>query len=257
MQVVGRDLPIDRLPPSLINQTLVQISDLHIGPVVDEAYMTRAMKRVSLLKADILAITGDFMTYDGDAQIERTVRVLQHLQRGRLATLAVLGNHDYGPGWSQPQVAQRLTRRLENLGIRVLRNTKFQIEGLWFVGIDDLWSPAFAPELVMPTVEPDRPAVVLCHNPDAADLPVWSGYRGWILCGHTHGGQCRPPFGSPPRLPVKNKRYAAGEIDLHDGRRLYVNRGLGYLRRVRFNVRPEITAFKLTRTQSPPFAPNT
>jgi predicted MPP superfamily phosphohydrolase len=28
---------------------------------------------------------------------------------------------------------------------------------------------------------------------------------------------------------------------------MYINRALGHLRRVRFNVRPEITAFRLTR----------
>ena len=48
-------------------------------------------------------------------------------------------------------------------------------------------------------------------------------------------------------LPVKNQRYTAGEFDLGDGRWLYINRGLGYLRRVRFNVRPEITVFDLQR----------
>jgi uncharacterized protein len=50
----------------------------------------------------------------------------------------------------------------------------------------------------------------------------------------------------PPLLPVRNKRYTAGEIPLADGRRLYINRGLGHLIQVRFNVRPEITSFRLT-----------
>jgi len=48
-------------------------------------------------------------------------------------------------------------------------------------------------------------------------------------------------------LPVKNTRYTAGAFELDGGRRLYINPGLGYLRRVRFNVRPEITAFRLIR----------
>lgn len=80
-------------------------------------------------------------------------------------------------------------------------------------------------------------------NPDAVARPIWSGYRGWILSGHTHGGQCKPPGFAPPLLPVANKRYTAGEFDLKDGRHLYINRGLGYLIRARFNARPEITAF--------------
>ena len=66
-----------------------------------------------------------------------------------------------------------------------------------------------------------------------------------MLAGHTHGGQCKPPFLRPPLLPVRNKRYSAGEIPLANGRRLYVNRGLGHLLRARINARPEITAFTL------------
>jgi predicted MPP superfamily phosphohydrolase len=70
-------------------------------------------------------------------------------------------------------------------------------------------------------------------------------FRGWVLAGHTHGGQCKPPFLPPPLLPVKNRRYVAGEYDIGPGRWMYINRGLGYLRRVRFNARPEITLFTL------------
>jgi hypothetical protein len=102
----------------------------------------------------------------------------------------------------------------------------------------------------LPKLPPDRPSLVLCHNPDAADRTIWAGYRGWILSGHTHGGQCKPPFCTPPFLPVNNHRYHAGEIDLGDGRRLYVNRALGYLKRVRFNARPEITVFTLCREEA-------
>lgn len=86
---------------------------------------------------------------------------------------------------------------------------------------------------------------MLCHNPDTLDVRPWAGYRGWILSGHTHGGQCKPPFLPPPLLPVQNRRYTAGEVLLDDGRRLYINRGLGHLLQVRFNVRPEITSFTL------------
>ena len=88
--------------------------------------------------------------------------------------------------------------------------------------------------------------MALSHNPDTADRPVWGGMRGWILAGHTHGGQCRPPFLPPPILPVRNKRYSSGAFDVGPGRTMYVNRGLGYMLRVRFNARPELTLFTLT-----------
>ena len=91
------------------------------------------------------------------------------------------------------------------------------------------------------------PTVVLCHNPDVSDEPMWSDLEGWILAGHTHGGQCKPPFLPPPILPVRNKRYTAGTFEVGRRRMLYINRGLGHLTRIRFNVRPEMTLFTLER----------
>ena len=122
--------------------------------------------------------------------------------------------------------------------------------GLTVAGVDDIWSPTCDPAAVTPTLDHAKPNLFLCHNPDAADRDVWAGYQGWILCGHTHGGQCKPPFLPPPVVPVSNRRYIAGEVDLYDGRRLYINRGLGHLRQVRFNVRPEITVFTLRREEA-------
>jgi predicted MPP superfamily phosphohydrolase len=92
-----------------------------------------------------------------------------------------------------------------------------------------------------------RPSLALVHNPDTADRPVWGNYKGWILCGHTHGGQCKPPFLPPPLLPVSNRLYQAGEYALAGGRRMYINRGLGHLLQARFHVRPEVTIFSLQR----------
>jgi predicted MPP superfamily phosphohydrolase len=46
-------------------------------------------------------------------------------------------------------------------------------------------------------------------------------------------------------LPVKNKRYSSGKIQISEGRTLYINRALGHLWQVRFNVRPEISIFEL------------
>jgi predicted MPP superfamily phosphohydrolase len=127
----------------------------------------------------------------------------------------------------------------------VLRNSILDVHGLQIAGIDDLWSGQLAPERVLPHLDRRGASIALCHNPDALDLPAWNGYSGWILAGHTHGGQCSAPWLGPPILPVHNKRYTSGEIALEDGRRLYINRGLGHLHRVRFNCRPEITVFAL------------
>jgi predicted MPP superfamily phosphohydrolase len=133
-------------------------------------------------------------------------------------------------------------------GVRVLRNASLDLDGLFVAGIDDPWGRAANPRKALAGWTPGTPSLVLNHNPDVLDWgPDWRGYDGWVLSGHTHGGQCRSPFLRPPILPVRNRRYTAGEIAVGDGRRVYISRGVGYTTQVRFNVRPEITLFTLRR----------
>lgn len=56
---------------------------------------------------------------------------------------------------------------------------------LTVVGVDDLWGTNFAPDSVLSSVDPATPTIVLSHNPDTLDLPIWNGYQGWVLSGHT------------------------------------------------------------------------
>ena len=131
--------------------------------------------------------------------------------------------------------------------MKILRNEIREVDGLQVIGLDDLWAGRFDVRKAIAGTDLSRPAIALSHNPDTADDPGWGDYSGWILAGHTHGGQCKPPFLPPPLLPVKNRRYTSGEFELTGGRRMYINRGVGHLLRVRINARPEVTLFQLTR----------
>ena len=245
VEVVRRSLPVVGLPDSLVGKRIVQISDVHAGPVVDQNYLLRSAESVAELRPDLLVLTGDFITLQSDDCVAKTLDFIRALPKPPLGRLAVLGNHDYGFYWRQQRVADLMTDELEALEVQVLRNATADVAGLQVAGIDDYFTRNFHPELAMAGLDFARPAITLVHNPDGVDRPGWGDYRGWILCGHTHGGQCKPPLLPPPFLPLENRRYVAGEYDLGDGRRLYVNRGLGYLHRVRFNCRPEITVFTL------------
>lgn len=247
LEFVRRDLPIESLPPGLIGRTLVQVSDLHCGPQVDDGYLIETFERIRALAPDIVVHTGDLVTASRIATEERLESVLRHFPRGRLGTAAVLGNHDYGWSWKYQKIAGLVEHAWQGLGATVLRNRVVEFGGLQLMGLEELWSERLSLPTALPQLDPARAALALCHNPDACDLPGWEGFRGWILAGHTHGGQCRPPFLPPPILPVINRRYTSGEFELSGGRRLYINRGVGHLWRVRFNVRPEVTVFRLTR----------
>jgi uncharacterized protein len=245
-EYVRLQLPIRNLPPALEGRSLVQLSDLHVGDRVSSEYLAGVFASVTRLNPDIVAYTGDFISYAGPGTLAQFQRLADRLPRGRLGTVAVLGNHDYGKGWRQGAVADAVSQMLSKAGCVVLRNEVTDVHGLKIGGLDDLWSGRARWGSWLTGLK--GPALMLCHNPDACDLPRWGGYEGWILAGHTHGGQCRPPFLPPPILPVRNKRYTAGTFELGQGRTLYINRGLGHLLRVRFNVRPEVTIFQLGRT---------
>jgi len=245
-------LPIRGLAPQLHGRTLAQITDTHIGPLVDDDYVIESFRRTQDQSPDFVVFTGDWISYRDERQLDQLRRVLAHIPHGRLGTVGILGNHDYGPRWRMLEVADEVSHIAEQAGVVMLRNSTATISGLKFIGLDDFWSPRFdpAPVLAQHTAESLRaakaePTIVLCHNPDAADEPVWGGYEGWILAGHTHGGQCKPPFLPPPELPVRNRRYTAGEFGLAGNRRMYISRGVGHLLRVRFNARPEIPIFTL------------
>jgi predicted MPP superfamily phosphohydrolase len=246
LELVFRTLPVRNLPRSLDGRTLVQISDVHVGARVDNDYLVDAFGRIAELQPDIVVMTGDFMSHR-DCVFDQVSAVYRHFPNGRLATLAVLGNHDYGQGWSHPELASALVATVAPFGIAVLRNEICEVDGLQIVGLDDWWAGQFRPAQAFARLDRRRAAVVLSHNPDTVDLPGWNSYEGWVLSGHTHGGQCKPPFLPAPLLPVRNKRYTSGEFAISGNRRLYISRGVGHLLQVRFNARPEVTVFTLAR----------
>jgi uncharacterized protein len=273
VQVVRRPMPLANLPPELVGRTLLQVSDLHVGPRVSSDFLIGALREAQALVPDFVAVTGDFVSWRSANEYRELARVLRHLPHGRLGTVASLGNHDYGIAWRDLDVADQVSRVVADAGAVVLRNELRLISGIQFLGLGDYWSPEFGPTpggaqhgLFTPRpaardpfairedaastireLQPALPTVVLSHNPDAQDETIWSGVRGYVLAGHTHGGQVKPPFLPPPMLPVRNRRYTAGEFDVGPGLTMYVNRGLGYLIQVRFNVRPEMTLFTLQR----------
>jgi uncharacterized protein len=248
LDITTRDLPIADLPPDLNGARLAHVSDIHACSYVDEHYLSHSLDRIQPYAPTIVVVTGDFVTWEAHTseavKLAQLQRVLSHLPHGQLATIGILGNHDYGQTWKDPRIAAKIVSTVNAQGIQILRNEVATVAGLDFIGIDDLWSGR-ADSVRALGQRKSNGAIALCHNPDGMDQLKWTGYSGWVLAGHTHGGQCKPPFLPPPILPVENKRYTSGEIAVDANRTLYISRGLGHLLKVRFNVRPEITIFTL------------
>lgn len=245
-------IPLPGLPEVFDGATLVQISDLHSCPLVREQHLRRYIEIANGLAPDFVAITGDFITVTHRRYARAAAKVLAEL-RPRIATLACLGNHDYGlwlprPHGGLPNVAAYVTEQLAAVGVDVLTNvSRHYVRGdsaLHFVGVGDLWSSSYRPEQAFAGVRPEGPVIALCHNPDAAPQLAARG-ADLVLSGHTHGKAVPDTRAGNYLFPVKHRHFTVGRYALGDGRFLYVNSGLGHSRRVHPLHRPEITRITL------------
>ncbi|MGC9453617.1 MAG: metallophosphoesterase [Phycisphaerae bacterium] len=251
LRIEHTDMPLENLGKGFDGARLIHISDLHCSPIVLERYLHQCVERVNALEPDFVVITGDFIT--GLKTYARRVARVLHELHPKVATLACLGNHDYGilhpRGFGMNRgLAQYLTERLGHADIFVMLNEsrRFRRDGsvLQFAGVEDFWSGRFDPAAALEFARTDRPVIGLCHNPDGATVFASRG-ADWVLAGHTHGTGADDRGVYDVLRPSNHSRFYAGLYDLDGGKKLYVNRGLGYARRLNLNARPEITVFTL------------
>jgi predicted MPP superfamily phosphohydrolase len=215
---------VEGLPEGLDGFRILQISDLHLGPLVRRSQVEHIVAAGNALQPDLIAITGDLV--DGAAEGTRAKAELMAGLQAAHGVCFVTGNHEYYSG------VDEWLAHLPSLGIRVLRNERVTIgEGLDafdLAGVDDWSGRGFGhghgPDLARALAGRDRGRVLilLAHQPKqifeaaAADVDLQ-------LSGHTHGGQMFP-FGLLVRL---QQPYVAG-FHMHEGTGIYVSRGTGY-----------------------------
>jgi predicted MPP superfamily phosphohydrolase len=214
-----------RLPRAQHGLTIVQITDLHVGPTIGRAVVEDIVNRTNALSPDIVAITGDLVDGSVD-QLRDAVAPIANL-RARHGVFFVTGNHEYFAD------AKAWLKELPRLGVRVLGNERVTIgegdAGFDLGGIEDRTAQRYgglSPEAALARAlegrDPKRELVLLAHQPrsmfDAAPFGI-----GLQISGHTHGGQIWP-FGYLVRL---QQGFYPG-LHRHGDAQIYVSRGTGY-----------------------------
>lgn len=236
-----------KLPESFDGFKIVQLSDLH-GAEFGEDGM-ELVEKVKELEPDIIALTGDFVTDEGDLAAVKKLA-------GRLTELCpvyfVSGNHEFGSG-----LAVKVRNILERAGVKYLSNEYLTIsrgeDEILLGGVEDplAYADMLSPDELaqkMNDAAPDAFKILLGHRnywmTEYPELPV-----DLIFCGHAHGGLIRIPgvgglIGTDRRLFPD---FDAGEYN--NGRyTLIVSRGLGNSVSIpRIFNRPEIVCVELTR----------
>ena len=239
-------VPIEGLPPELEGFSIVQISDVHVGPTVRRARIEEIVGTINGLDADLVAVTGDLV--DGSVEgLKEHVAPLEGI-KSRHGVFFTTGNHEYYSG------AEAWCEHVSSaLGMTVLVDEHVTIthQGHTLVvgGVADLKaaehvashrSDPFA--AIEGAPENAALRLLLAHQPPSI---YDAALAGWdlVLSGHTHAGQFFP-FTLLIHLA---QPFVAG---LHKVEKawLYVNRGTTYWGPpIRLGAAQEITRLVLMR----------
>src|SRR5436190_24334729 len=59
-ELVDVEIKLAKLPKALDGFSIVQLSDLHVGPTIDRHFVRLVVERANGLAPDLVALTGDF-----------------------------------------------------------------------------------------------------------------------------------------------------------------------------------------------------
>jgi len=224
-RVVTIEVPIKNLPAALQGFTIVQLSDIHVGPTIKRRYVEGIVDAVNLLEADMIALTGDLV----DGTVERLAGHTLPFSRlsARHGAYAVTGNHEYLSG------VHGWITEFERLGVKMLLNEHVVIEHdgarMILAGVTDYSAGRFEPThrsdpAAAIAGAPSEAAIrlLLAHQPRSAAAAAEAGFT-LQLSGHTHGGQFFP-WNFFVRL---QQPFTAG-LNRYDSLWVYTSRGTGY-----------------------------
>lgn len=237
-------LTLPRLTPAFDGYRIVQISDIHLDSYMTRERLQEHVNVINQINPDLVVITGDFITEEVQYVVDDLIKPLQQLSPPD-GVLAVLGNHDYRADGSIDEIREIL-RAAQIIELsNEFHTLKRGEEVLHIAGVDNVTARRARLDLVLEVLPATECAILLCHEPDFADVVAPTMRFDAQFSGHTHGGQIRLPFFGAIWGPHHGHRYSKGLYDIH-GLQLYVNRGLGTVTLpLRFNCPPEITVFTL------------
>ena len=241
-EIVSLNVKIPDLNPAFNDYRIVHISDIHLGQWISAKRIAGVVNLVNKQEPDLVAITGDSVSYVVNEPVLDMLRFLKNL-KPKDATVAVLGNHDHWIG------AEDIRRVMDESSILELENDVYTIKRgdamLHIAGVDSITLEKHDLDAVLEKLPETGPAILLAHEPDFADKSAATGRFSLQLSGHSHGGQMViPGFGTPFR-GSQFRKYPLGEYKVGDMIQ-YTNRGLGTnVFWIRINCPPEITLMKL------------
>lgn len=239
LTVEHRQIHLHRLPKQLDGLRIVQLSDIHLSPFTSREQVERAVDRANDLDADVVALTGDYISKEREYAAP-CAEILGRL-RARYGVYAVLGNHDH---WTD---AALITDLFRAEGITVLINEGMRFEQLgasfWLAGVDDTMVGLEDLSLALAGSTENEMKLVLAHNPIILRRAARAGVD-LVLSGHTHGGQVA--LRSEKSASGRPRRRLLRGLARQGATQIYVTRGLGtVVLPIRYGCPPEVSLLEL------------
>ena len=242
LAIERQEIYLRRLPKSLDRLRIVHLSDFHYGPLTNSKHLERAVKAANDLRADLIALTGDYISHD--RSYAAPCAELVGRLRARHGVYAVLGNHDH---WTDAALITDLFRA-EGIGVLVNQGMRVDLHtaSFWLAGVDDKMVGLEDLPLALAGSHDDELKLVLAHNPiilrRAARARV-----DLVLSGHTHGGQVT--LRSEKSRSGRPRRRMLRGLGRRAETQIYVTRGLGtVVVPIRYGCPPEVSLLELRCT---------
>ena len=259
-----QQLFFEDLPAAFDGFRLAQISDIHSGSFDSQDAVRRGIQLLQEQQADVILFTGDLVNSYA-SEIEPFIKDFQQLT-APYGKFAVLGNHDYpmhrrmfdNEEHGQKNLA-KIKEHHASMDFNLLLNdsTRLEKDGahIQLVGVENWGRSRHFPkagdlDAATAACAEDDFIVLMSHDPTHWEDKVKS-YEKHVhltLSGHTHGMQMGIDLPAFKWSPIKYVyKHWAGLYE-EAGRRLYVNRGFGFLGFAgRVGVFPEITVLELKK----------
>jgi uncharacterized protein len=222
--------------------SIVLVSDLHLGSILEKKHLKRIAEKISSLNPDIILLAGDVIDEDLDPVIRKDLGSGLKVLNSKLGVFAVTGNHEYIGGIDEA------VEYLERHGINMVSDSAILVDNSFYlVGREDRDRPRFSGKTrkdlaeILRGVNKDFPLILMDHQPFTLNESLQNGID-LHLSGHTHNGQIWP------LNYVIDAIYELGWGYMNkEGMHVYVSSGVGtWGPPVRIGTRPEIVNIKLT-----------